>query len=92
MRSVLAAMVFGVVLLVTVPVALAADYPPEPSGESVTHRAPARAAPVVVQGTETGLAHTGGNLALELGVGAGFGFLGGAILLVTRRRQRALRG
>ncbi|HYY81239.1 MAG TPA: hypothetical protein VFD04_18955 [Actinomycetes bacterium] len=91
MRSVLAGMVFGVVLLVTVPVAFAADYPPRPSGTSVTHRAPARAAPVV-QGAETSLAHTGGNLALELGVGAGFGFLGGAILVLTRRRQRAARG
>lgn len=84
MRGLLVAVALGLVVLVGVPAAHAADYPPGSPGIGI----PGRPAP----GQPTGiLPRTGNDMSYELGIGAGLILVGGTILVVTRRR-RAVRG
>ena len=95
MHRLLAAIIFGMVLLVTAPAALAAegDYPPEAASAGVERHAQAPG-PVVdfTVSEEDGLAGTGWDVAGELGVGAGLILLGGTVLLLVRRRGGLVRG
>ena len=89
MRRLLAAIIFGMVLLVTAPAALAAegDYPPEGASAGVERHAQAPGPVVDFTATdEDGLAWTGLDVAAEVGVGAGLMLLGGTVLLLVRRR------
>lgn len=106
MRRLLATVVFGLVLLVAAPAAQASqasDYPPRTSGSGIFRRAPAPAPPptsppapppaaISRQRPQSDLVRTGGDAMRELGVGTGLVVLGGAILIVTRRRRVAVRG
>jgi hypothetical protein len=95
MRRVLAGIIFGLVLVVTAPAALAAeaDYPPQAGKSGVARRAPAAAPTVESQlAEEGGLAGTGSDLADELAFGGGLIVLGGLVLLLRRRRGGAVRG
>jgi hypothetical protein len=88
MRKLLATIIFGLVLLMA-PAALAAegDYPPEAASSGVVRHAPSPG-PVVDPelAGEDSLAGTGSDVAGELGVGVGLILLGGAALLLVRRR------
>ena len=89
MHRLLAAIIFGMVLLVTAPAALAAegDYPPEAASAGVERHAQAPGPVVDFTATdEDGLAWTGLDVAGEVGVGAGLMLLGGTVLLLVRRR------
>ena len=85
MRRLVAVMVFALLVLVVVPAARAADYPPGSPGTGISTRQ-ARAGQSL-----DGLARTGTDITHELGIGAGLIVVGGTILLVTRRR-RIVRG
>jgi LPXTG-motif cell wall-anchored protein len=93
MRRLLAAVVFGLVLLVAVPTVQAKDYPPEQAGGGVFRRPPAPAVPpaaISQQRPESDLAQTGSDASRNLGVGVSLVVLGSAILVVTRRRRGAV--
>jgi hypothetical protein len=90
MRRLLAAIIFGLVLLVAAPAALAAegDYPPEAGSSGVVRHDPAPGPAVDPQlAGEDSLAGTGSDVAGELGVGAGLILLGSTTLLLVRRRR-----
>ena len=90
MHRLLAAIIFGMVLLVTAPAALAAegDYPPEAASAGVKRhvQAPGPVVDFTATEKEDGLAWTGLDVAGEVGVGAGLMLLGGTVLLLVRRR------
>jgi LPXTG-motif cell wall-anchored protein len=83
-RRLLAVVTLGLVVLLGVPAAHAAEYPPGSPGTGISTRP---AAP----GQVLELAETGGDITRELGIGAGLIVVGGTLLIVTRRR-RAVRG
>ena len=85
MRRFVAVTVFALLVLVVVPAARAADYPPGSPGTGISTRQAQTGQPL------NGLAQTGTDLTHELGIGAGLIVVGGTILLVTRRR-RVVRG
>jgi LPXTG-motif cell wall-anchored protein len=85
LRRLVAVMVFALLVLVVVPAARAADYPPGSPGTGISTR---QARPGQ---SLDGLARTGNDITPELGIGAGLIVIGGTILLVTRRR-RVVRG
>jgi LPXTG-motif cell wall-anchored protein len=85
LRRFVASIVFALLVLVAVPAARAADYPPGSPGSGISSRQ-AQAGQSL-----DGLAQTGTDLTHELGIGAGLIVIGGTILLVTRRR-RVVRG
>jgi hypothetical protein len=91
MRRVLAAIVFGLVLLIVAPAALADDYPPEPVTSGVSQRAAAPAPAVDLEEAEDSLAGTGFDGIVKLGVGAGLILVGSTALLVGRRRRSTVR-
>jgi LPXTG-motif cell wall-anchored protein len=80
LRGVLVALVLGLIMLVGVPAASAADYPPGSPGVGAPNR------PVPSEPSAS-LPRTGGDLFDELGIGAGLVVAGGAILIATRRRR-----
>jgi LPXTG-motif cell wall-anchored protein len=98
MRRVLAGIIFGLLLVITAPAALAAeaDYPPQAGKSGVVRRAPA--APTVESAVESqlgqggGLARTGFDITDELAFAGGLIVLGGLVLLRRRRRGGAVRG
>ena len=89
MRRLLATTIFGLVLLLMAPAALAAegDYPPEAVSSGVVRHAPASGPVVDPQlAGEDSLAGTGFDFAGAVGVGVGLILLGGTALLLLRRR------
>jgi hypothetical protein len=92
MRRLLAATIFGLVMLVTAPAALADDYPPPPPSSGVSQRATPPAPVVESEQVDDGLALTGTDVTRELGVGAALILLGGTILLIGRRRRGTIPG
>jgi hypothetical protein len=97
MRRLLAAVIIGLILLLSVPAAYASDYPPRSSGgPGVLQRkaAPAAESAVVEQRYDGGsLAWTGSDAMRNLfGLAAGLLIPGSVILIVARRRRAAAGG
>jgi hypothetical protein len=96
MRRPLAAVIVGLILLLSVPAAYASDYPPHSSGGTgVLQRnaAPAAQSAVVEQRYDGGgLARTGSDAMRNLlGLAAGL-LVPGSLILVVARRRRATAG
>jgi LPXTG-motif cell wall-anchored protein len=85
LRRFVAVTVFALLVLVVVPAARAADYPPGSPGTGISTRKARPGQPL------DDLARTGTDITHELGIGAGLIVIGGTVLLVTRRR-RVVRG